>query len=142
MWIQEIHDLLVMVLLIFNLINIKERCKRWPHPFCRNALLLISVDLWSQRNFFQQPGLPNWYSDWLRAGRPRGRSSSLGRVKNFLHVVQTGSGVHPTSYPMGTGALSLGVERPVREADHLPPTSAEFKNMWTYTSTPTYAFMA
>jgi hypothetical protein len=24
------------------------------------------------------------YSDWLRAGRPRGRSSSLGRIKNFL----------------------------------------------------------
>jgi hypothetical protein len=23
------------------------------------------------------------YSDWLRAGRPRGRSSSPGRVKNF-----------------------------------------------------------
>jgi hypothetical protein len=41
------------------------------------------------------------YSDWLRAGRPRGRSSSAGNVKNFslLHVVQTGSGVHPTSYP-------------------------------------------
>jgi hypothetical protein len=28
--------------------------------------------------------------------------SSPGRVKNFLHVVQTGSGVHPTSYPMAT----------------------------------------
>jgi hypothetical protein len=24
------------------------------------------------------------YSDWLRAGWPRGRSSSPGRVKNFL----------------------------------------------------------
>jgi hypothetical protein len=31
-----------------------------------------------------------------------GRSSSPGRVKNFLHVVQTGSGVPKTSYPMGT----------------------------------------
>jgi hypothetical protein len=41
------------------------------------------------------------YSDWIRAVRPRGRSSGAGRVKNFLHVVQTGSGVHPTSYPMG-----------------------------------------
>jgi hypothetical protein len=27
------------------------------------------------------------------------------RVKNFLHVVQIGSGVHQTSYPMGTGGL-------------------------------------
>jgi hypothetical protein len=41
-------------------------------------------------------------SDWLWAGRPRGRSSSPSRVKNFLHVTQTGSWVHPTSYPIGT----------------------------------------
>jgi hypothetical protein len=42
---------------------------------------------------------------WLRAGRPRGRSSSPGRVKNFifLHVVQTGSGAHRASYRMCTG---------------------------------------
>jgi hypothetical protein len=31
-----------------------------------------------------------------------GRSLSPGMVKHFLHVVHTGSGVHPTSYPMGT----------------------------------------
>jgi hypothetical protein len=34
----------------------------------------------------------------------------------------------PISYPMGTGALFLGVKRPGREADHSPPSSAEFKN--------------
>jgi hypothetical protein len=41
-----------------------------------------------------------------------------------------------------TGALSLGVKRPVREADHSPPPSAEVKKMWICTSTPPYAFMA
>jgi hypothetical protein len=36
-----------------------------------------------------------------------------------------------------------GVKRPGREADHLPPTSAEVKKMWIYTSTFSYAaFMA
>jgi hypothetical protein len=40
------------------------------------------------------------------------------------------------------GALSPGVKRAGREADHSPPTSAEFKKMWIYTSTPPYAFMA
>jgi hypothetical protein len=35
-----------------------------------------------------------------------------------------------------------GVKRPGREADHSPPTSAEVKKMWIYTSTPPYAFMA
>jgi hypothetical protein len=43
---------------------------------------------------------------------------------------------HSASYPMGTGALFLGVKRPGREADHSPPSSAEVKNGWSYTSTP------
>jgi hypothetical protein len=34
------------------------------------------------------------------------------------------------------GALSLGVRRPGREADHLPPSSAEVKYAWSYISTP------
>jgi hypothetical protein len=46
----------------------------------------------------------------------------------FLHHhVQNGSGADPASYPMGTRAVSLGVKRPGREADHSPPSSAEFK---------------
>jgi hypothetical protein len=32
--------------------------------------------------------------------------------------------------------LSLGVKRPGREADHLPPSTAEVKSVWSYTSTP------
>jgi hypothetical protein len=43
---------------------------------------------------------------------------------------------------MGTGALSQGVKRPGREAGHSPPTTAEVKKIWIYTSTPPYAFMA
>jgi hypothetical protein len=43
-------------------------------------------------------------SDWLRPERPSGRSSSTVSVNNsLLHVIQTGSGDHPASYPMGTG---------------------------------------
>jgi hypothetical protein len=44
--------------------------------------------------------------------------------------VQTGSGVHPTSYPTiqwVPGALSLGVNLPGREADDSSPSSAEVK---------------
>jgi hypothetical protein len=51
--------------------------------------------------------------------------------------VQTGSGAHPASYPMGTG-----VKRQGREADHSLPTSAEVKKTWIYTSIPLYVFMA
>jgi len=54
---------------------------------------------------------------------------------SFHHLVQNISGAHPASYPMGTRGSSLGVKRPGREADQLPPFSAEVKNAWSYTST-------
>jgi hypothetical protein len=38
--------------------------------------------------------------------------------------VQTGSGAHPASCPMGTG----GNARPGPDADHSPPSSAEVEN--------------
>jgi hypothetical protein len=61
---------------------------------------------------------------------------------SLLHVVDTGSGVHPTSYPIDTGGSFPGDKAPGREADHSPPTSADVKKVWIYTSTPPYAFMA
>jgi hypothetical protein len=43
--------------------------------------------------------------------------------------VQTGSGAHPASYPVGTGgSFPGGKARPGRDADHSPPSSAEVKN--------------
>jgi hypothetical protein len=43
--------------------------------------------------------------------------------------VQTGSGAHPASCPMGTGGPFPGVKaRPGRDADHSPPSSAEVVN--------------
>jgi hypothetical protein len=36
----------------------------------------------------------------------------------------------------------VGVKRPGLEADHLPPSSAEIRNAWSYTSTLHYVFMA
>jgi hypothetical protein len=42
-------------------------------------------------------------------------------------MIQTGSGVHPTSYLMGTRVISPGVKRPGREADHSPLASAKVK---------------
>jgi hypothetical protein len=66
------------------------------------------------------------------------RSSGPGEVTNFIHVVETDSVTHPTSYTMGTGGSFLGVKRPGREADHSPRASAEVKQMWIYTCTPPY----
>jgi len=41
--------------------------------------------------------------------------------------VQNGSGAHPASYPVGSGALSLGVKQSRSEVDQSPPSSAEVK---------------
>jgi hypothetical protein len=62
--------------------------------------------------------------------------------RNSLLHVETGSGVHPTSYPMGTGGSFDGVKRPGREVDHSPLASAGVKKMWVCTTTHPYAIMA
>jgi hypothetical protein len=48
--------------------------------------------------------LLRWYRGWLQVGRPRGRSSNPGSVKNFLHSFHTVSGVHP----LGTSSSFSG----------------------------------
>jgi hypothetical protein len=70
-----------------------------------------------------------------------GSSPGGGWEFSFHRLVQTGSGAHSASYPMGTGAVFLGVKRPGHEADHSPPSSAEVKNVWSLTSTLQYNFM-
>jgi hypothetical protein len=43
--------------------------------------------------------------------------------------IQTGSGAHPASYPMGIrGPFPGGKAQPGCDGDHSPPTSAEVKN--------------
>jgi hypothetical protein len=83
-------------------------------------------------------------TDWLRAGRPRDRRSSSGRIKNVLFSMSStpvlGSTQHPVQWV--AGALSPGVKRPGREADHSPPASAEVKKVWLYTYTTPYTFIA
>jgi hypothetical protein len=49
---------------------------------------------------------------------------------SLRHRVQTDSGAHPASCPMDARDSFLG-----DEADHSPPSSAEDKNAWSYTST-------
>jgi hypothetical protein len=62
----------------------------------------------------------------------------------FLFTTMFRMALEPTQPPIqwARGALSLGLKRPGREADHLPPSSAKVKNAWSYTSTPQYIFMA
>jgi hypothetical protein len=75
--------------------------------------------------------------DLLWAGRPRGRSSSPGRVKNFHFSISSrpALGTQP-AIQWVQAALSPGLNRQGREADHSSPTSAEIKKIRIYTFTP------
>jgi hypothetical protein len=55
----------------------------------------------------------------------------------FLFTTMSKMALEPTQPPIKwvPGALSLEVKRPGREADHSPSSSAEIKNVWSYTST-------
>jgi len=73
----------------------------------------------------------------LRDGRQGFDSQQEQESFSHLHRIHTGSGADPTHNPMGTW-----VQRPKREGNHSPPPIAEVKNTWSYTSTPSYVFMA
>jgi hypothetical protein len=68
--------------------------------------------------------------------------SVTGNVRNGLTKIVLPalrrSGCYECHTPMQwvPGALSPGIKRPGREADQSPPSSAEVKNEWCYTSTP------
>jgi hypothetical protein len=57
------------------------------------------------------------------------RSSKEAEDFSSSPYVQTGSGAHPASYPIGTGGPFPGSKaRLGRDAAHSPPSSAEVKN--------------
>jgi hypothetical protein len=73
--------------------------------------------------------------DWLRAGRPGYRDSIPGRGEKIFPLsscVQTGSGAHSASCPMGTE----GKARPGRDADHSPHLVPRSGISRSYTSFP------
>jgi hypothetical protein len=68
------------------------------------------------------------------------------RVPIWSRIFSTSSrlALGPTQPPIQwvPAAFPPGVKRQGREADNSPPTSAEVKKTWIYTSTLPYAFMA
>jgi hypothetical protein len=61
-----------------------------------------------------------------------------GGLGIFLFTTASRTALGPTQPPIQRVpvVLSLGVKRPGRKADHSPPSSAEVKNTWSYTSSP------
>jgi hypothetical protein len=68
-------------------------------PFLTKINIINDTDVFQRRS-----GILRRYSDWLQAGvRLTLRAKFL-----LLHVVQTGTRVHPASYLMGTGEKAAG----------------------------------
>jgi hypothetical protein len=62
-----------------------------------------------------------------------------------INTTYTCPGAHPASYPVGNvggGGLCPVIKWPGHETDDSPPSSAEVKNTWSYTSNLPQAFMA
>ena len=53
----------------------------------------------------------------------------------------SGCALHRAFYARVQGGLYLELKRPGREADHLPPSSAEYKDHWSYSATLSHAFI-
>jgi hypothetical protein len=66
-----------------------------------------------------------------------GFDSRLGLGISLFTIVSR-MALRPTQPPIQwvPGTFSRGVKRPGREAHHSPPSSAEIKNPWIFTSTP------
>jgi hypothetical protein len=61
----------------------------------------------------------------------------------FLYAAASRPAVGTTQPPIQwvSEALSLGVKQSGCEADYSPPSGAEIKNVWNYSSTPIHVFL-
>jgi hypothetical protein len=65
---------------------------------------------------------------------------SQQKQETFLFTTMSipASGAHSAFHPVIMNAVSLRNKKLVFEADYSPPSSAEVKNAWSYTSVPPY----
>jgi hypothetical protein len=112
------HELMLTVLNILH------------HETSMYFTLYLPVVLWERSTDIEKKDsvekFCSRYSDWLGAGRPKGRSSSPDRVKNFLFSTSSRPALRSTQPPIQwvPGALSHAVKRLGRESDNSPPASA------------------
>jgi hypothetical protein len=76
-------------------------------------------------------------TEWLTWGSEfESQWAGGGQELSLFSTVQTYSGAHPASCPVGTRGSFPGVKWPGIEAYHASPTSAKGKKTWIYTFNP------
>jgi hypothetical protein len=78
-------------------------------------------------------GLKETHSSW---------ESFVGLIFLFTTMFRPTLEAHLASYPVGSGGSFSELKWPGTRAEHLPASNAKIKNVWSYTSTPPYIFMA
>jgi hypothetical protein len=80
--------------------------------------------------------LSQWYSTGYGLDDRGFESQEELRIFLFTTASRLALGLTQPPIQWAPGVLPLGVKRPGREADYSPPSSADVKNAWNYTSTP------
>jgi hypothetical protein len=71
------------------------------NPTCQTRARTRAAAVGSHRlTASAMPRPRSWHSDWLRAERPSGRSSSPGRIKNFLFSTSLRTALGTTQHPI------------------------------------------
>ena len=115
-------------------------------------LTINSGRLWSsqrlsvQNSYNHSPFFISHSVQWLGYGTDipaiADRFSAAALDLSLLQSAQNTSSIQRALYSMRSRVSSPAAKRLEREADHLYLPSTEVKNMWSYTPTSPYAFMA
>jgi hypothetical protein len=75
---------------------------------------------------------------YVASGTMYATASFNSIIRDFRFSTSSRPALRPTQPPIQwvPGALSPGLKRQGREAENSPPTSAEVKKIWIYTSSP------
>jgi hypothetical protein len=103
-----------------------------PHDSSTKTHDSILHTNWNLCGSWDSSVVQRWVTGWIV-----GDSSPGGGWEIFPSTTASRPALGTTQPPIQwvPAAFFLGLKRPVCEADHSPPSSAEVKNAWSYTST-------
>jgi hypothetical protein len=98
----------------------------------------LSISLRPSKGTGIAQSVQRWATGWMTGGFESRQGLGI-----FFFTTASRPDLGPTQLPIQwvPRALSRELKKLGREADHSPPSNAEFKNEWSYTPLPQYSFM-